>query len=283
MPCPCPVKLPAFSISSSGSYTVSNIIGDKIYSKGDEDPVIKDHVFHWLMCIESYRGFRQLYIGPWILLYHDVETCIYRLDCSVIIAFRGTESTDDLYDDLRLSFGRVFPRATRAEAYINALKGLNPWLNITLTGHSLGGAIARVVAEPSGLPSVTFNAAAPPSAPVTSKGVDYHIVFDMISAWQGPDTIRIDKGFRPARASPWSLILPYNWARDVLKGVAPAHGLDCFSNNIQGRIVSSATEDDYIRTWFLSLSIKARSYLLILMLGAGSINYRLPPVGGRTG
>ena len=63
---------------------------------------------------------------------------------------------------------------------------------IILTGHSLGGAIARCVSSQLNLPSVTFNAAAPPSNPVFNSSLEtsYHIVYDIVSAWQEPDIIR---------------------------------------------------------------------------------------------
>ena len=95
--------------------------------------------------------------------------------------------------------GRIFPRSGEALLCMSKLTELNNSLSASLTGHSLGGAIAREVGKMLHLRVVTFNAATPPSAPVTSgpSEVDYHTVFDIVSAWQSPNTVRIDKGCYP--------------------------------------------------------------------------------------
>lgn len=77
-----------------------------------------------------------------------------------VIAYKGTRptQTSDLVADLKLAMGFV---PTQAK---DALKSTVDWQghlkgrNVSLTGHSLGGALAQVVGLQTGLPFVTFNA-----------------------------------------------------------------------------------------------------------------------------
>jgi hypothetical protein len=77
-----------------------------------------------------------------------------------VIAFKGTRptQTSDLVADLKLAMGFM---PTQAK---DALKATVDWLGplkgttVTLTGHSLGGALAQVVGLQTGLDFVTFNA-----------------------------------------------------------------------------------------------------------------------------
>lgn len=242
----------------------------------DADPVIRAHAIHWLLCIETYKSPRRFYISPgWTLIYEDVETCIYKEEnqFKVIVAFRGTKAAKDIYDDTLLSLRDTYPRVEQATEYIRDLKRLNLGIAIELTGHSLGGAIARDVGKRLSIKSVTFNAAAPPSNPALSPGVDYHIVFDMISAWQSPGTIRIDKGYRPRT---YTMGIPYIWAWSILEGVAPAHALKNFANTTMGPVVTANAENREIQKWFLSLPIKGRIYLLFLLGVRGIYTMSLP-------
>lgn len=87
------------------------------------DPIIKRHEYHWRACIESYQApsNRLQRLGVWELLYSDTESCIYHLNnLAVIIGFRGTAATKDLYDDIRIVQGKIFPRAEQA---------INTWVN----------------------------------------------------------------------------------------------------------------------------------------------------------
>lgn len=239
-----------------------------LYEVRDADPIIKDHAMHWLTCIESYRTIKRPLIGSWWLAYQDVETCVYKANpCNkVIVAFRGTKAAKDLYDDFLLSYGMVFPRADEAVDFITKLMTMNPGVVIELTGHSLGGAIAREAGKRLSLKVITFNAAAPPSRPVVSQlSIDYHIVFDFISAWQSPGTVRIDKGYWPIQ--PFNgLMFPW-WIRHLFDGIIPSHQLQNFSNEKRGIRVSAAIEDDYMKKWFASLPFQGRRLVLVALLG----------------
>lgn len=229
------------------------------YNESDCDPIINENAIHWLICTETYESTRRLRIGEnedWELTYQDEETCVYKkLDRSiVIIGFRGTVAKKDLYDDALLSFGQIFPRAIEAEKFVRTVMEENPGSIIQSTGHSLGGAIARVSCEKLGLHSVTFNAAAPPTSPVRSCGtsIDYHIVFDVISAWQSPKTIRIDKGFDPITA--WFQRLTVaTWLYYSFNDIIDSHHLYHFSNEKIGRTVTAQHEDELWKKWWKSL------------------------------
>ncbi len=116
-----------------------------------------------------------------------------------ILAFRGTvASVSDIFNDVEIAVGfqcalpRVQFGLTIAGRYVKQY-------TLSTTGHSLGGAVARCVSSSYKIPSVNFNPAAPPTAPIFRQvplATNYHIVFDIISAWS-TDTIRIDTGLRP--------------------------------------------------------------------------------------
>lgn len=116
-----------------------------------------------------------------------------------ILAFRGTvASVSDIFNDVEIAVGfqcalpRVQFGLTIAGKFIKQY-------SLSTTGHSLGGAVARCVGFNFKIPSVNFNPAAPPTAPVYKNvplATNYHIVFDIISAWS-TDMIRIDVGLRP--------------------------------------------------------------------------------------
>ena len=248
----------------------------------DADPIIKPHAMHWRVCIESYERNRLSLIGEWYLVYEDIETCIYvhLKEKRAIIGFRGTDATKDLYDDTKLTLNKIPPRATQAIAFVTEFRTLNPALSIELTGHSLGGAIARITGDDQNLKSITFNSAAPPSAPVISGRDEtaYHIVFDVVSAWQSPNVTRIDKGYWPI-ASFWYSMIPMIWLWHVFDGIIPSHSLSNFSKERPGTVVSAETENRYMRKWFRSLPSSGRRYIIIFLMGtSGVFMTSLPPI-----
>lgn len=76
-------------------------------------------------------------------------------DGYTIIAFRGTAQAADGIADIKLTGGMNTTYFSQGEDYVQRFSG-DP--NTVLCGHSLGGAIAQVVANRRQLPMVSFNA-----------------------------------------------------------------------------------------------------------------------------
>ncbi len=102
---------------------------------------------HW-RCVEEYseRGF-----AAKLWLSSESE--------SAVLGIRGTATPWDALQDLRLLIGRE-PRSWRKgrAALQRARERCGAGGSVLLTGHSLGGAFAALLAEDQGLPAVTFNA-----------------------------------------------------------------------------------------------------------------------------
>lgn len=116
-----------------------------------------------------------------------------------ILAFRGTvASASDIFNDVEIAVG--FQCALpRVQFGLEIAGKFVKQYTLSTTGHSLGGAVARCVGYNYKIPSINFNPAAPPTAPFLKQvplATNYHIVFDIISAWS-TDMIRIDTGLRP--------------------------------------------------------------------------------------
>jgi hypothetical protein len=79
-----------------------------------------------------------------------------RQDGCRALAFRGTDDTADVFrDDVAIALGRVPPQIEYALAFARSV-GLSQ--QDAVTGHSLGGALALLVAAADNHPAVTFNA-----------------------------------------------------------------------------------------------------------------------------
>jgi alpha-beta hydrolase superfamily lysophospholipase len=70
----------------------------------------------------------------------------------IVIAIRGTQLSDsgDLVADGRIAAGQTPDQYYDAMAFYSAVKAENPNADISLTGHSLGGALASLVAAKTG-------------------------------------------------------------------------------------------------------------------------------------
>lgn len=80
----------------------------------------------------------------------------------VVIAYRGTNNLipggGDLMEDIRIGRGRPPQTSKRANDLYLSVKQAFPSAQISVTGHSLGGGLAQMVAAISGVYGVTFNA-----------------------------------------------------------------------------------------------------------------------------
>lgn len=255
------------------------------YTTKDASPKIFPHAIHWVACYESYDNYPPRHnIDGWALLQaaSNRKYTIYRRYNQVIIAFPGTVGAEDIMNDAILSTpsgSNTFPNAVEAIVYVkNLISSIftDPEIVITVTGHSKGGAVARVVAESLGLGVVTFNAAAPPTAPVRNNlvgSVNYHIVFDPISAWQSP-CVRLDNGYRPSskRAIPLiGIFLKNHFKRTAIVPMLEAHRLDNFSKNFGLEEVNERFEDNLWKEWFNGLP-KVYKVLWLLFIGAPAIS-----------
>ncbi len=79
-------------------------------------------------------------------------------DNKIVIVFRGTNDIKDLYNDIYISGTMLPPQIVNARKFYEKIKKDFPNQKIYLTGHSLGGTIAAVIAAESGESAVTFGA-----------------------------------------------------------------------------------------------------------------------------
>jgi pimeloyl-ACP methyl ester carboxylesterase len=88
--------------------------------------------------------------------WNGFQAATFNRDGVTVIVFRGTSQAMDIGADLRLGTGMNTSYFSDGEAY--AAGAAPPGDNVYVCGHSLGGAIAQVVANRGGYKMVTFNA-----------------------------------------------------------------------------------------------------------------------------
>ena len=76
----------------------------------------------------------------------------------IIIAYRGTESGQDIRNDVAMAKSKIPAQTTDALKIYDKVKREHPNADITVTGHSLGGSLAEIVSGIRGNLAVTFNA-----------------------------------------------------------------------------------------------------------------------------
>ncbi len=231
------------------------------------DPLIRDHAIHWVLCNEAYQTKRREEIDGWELLEEEYDLCTYTRDDFCIVAFRGTYDLKDVGIDYLISRpGLPNPKVHYSKDLIVQL--IDKGYMIQVTGHSLGGDTARQIGRMFGLGVVTFNCAAPPTNPASSGSneVHYHIVFDLISAWQ-EGAIRIDKGYRPkdtplgTRAAPLMLggaLANSLFEAQALKPLAEAHSILNFSMGKFGVLMNTEKENILWQKWFQKIPISMK-------------------------
>lgn len=251
-------------------------------STSQADLIIKEHAIHWVFANEVYSSVRASNIEGWSLLENDnIDTCAYEKDGLIIAAFRGTYDFNDVKIDVSISLpGGANEKVHQAKIFMEDLMDEYDCL-VQVTGHSLGGDTARQIGRMYGLGIVTFNCAAPPSNPQV-KGdneVHYHIVFDLISAWQD-GCVRIDKGYRPKEPSVAirkAVLMPGSYLAKVIanglavKPLAEAHSILAFDNRRRGILINNKTEYTYWTKWFNKLPMTIR-----ITFFAYTKNTRLP-------
>jgi hypothetical protein len=244
--------------------------------------VAPQHRIHWVLAKEVYATARRPNIEGWLLVVSKLDTCIYVMADQAIVSFRGSFSPLDITADIQLATPGQESNVAKIGPAVELVAGFlseNPSTTIQTTGHSLGGAVARAVSQSLGLGCITFNGAAPPTNPVTNgpKECDYHIVFDIISAWSHPSTIRIDQNFRPInpfRNIPFigTTLSPY-FEFTAVAEILKAHSIDNFTR--PGKIVSNEDETFIMQHWFHRLP----SFFQVIFLRLTHNNH-LPAVDG---
>lgn len=254
MSCSCKEGLDRYSYGASvvdfGPFTTTT---------QQADPLIRNHAIHWVLCKEAYARQRRYAIEGWVYQPQasSGDTAVYADGNHVIIAFRGTATLVDIHNDIQLSRpgqSCSFEKSKSMSVYVARLLETDPLTLIQLTGHSLGGAIARCVGGRLGLGVVTFNCAAPPSSPAMSYSnqIHYHIVFDIISAWQSSAT-RIDKRYSPRRFGLLTRFLQKLFYDMAIAPMLKAHEIDNFSNERTGMVIRASDEQRVWHNWFTRL------------------------------
>jgi hypothetical protein len=153
---------------------------------------------------DSYKGLR-------------AATYVSADNTQLVIAFRGTDLDAGALTAIKNiasdgSFGTGIPSANliasvhEAANYVRSIQDKFPGANITLTGHSLGGAIAQIIGQATGYTTDAFNApgaggslgaalnllspviglSALARAPVASANTNYRIYGDVVSQFGSP-------------------------------------------------------------------------------------------------
>jgi hypothetical protein len=132
------------------------------------------------------------------ILEGDSDYMVFRRlsDQGIIVACRGTRDTTDVIPDVFIALGllRFHPRSKKILAVVDRYKYMG--MDVSVTGHSLGGKLAALIGATEGVLAVTFNQGASPmdSNPAVVEiqekllGYNYNNVIHVTTAIDGVST-----------------------------------------------------------------------------------------------
>lgn len=146
------------------------------------------------------------------------QAATFRKGGQIVIAFRGTAQAMDAAADLKLGTGMNSTYFSSGDDYARQYRDVP---NVFLCGHSLGGAIAQVVANRGGFKFATFNA--PGVAVVASRNI-------------GSASLTMSV-IRTAGMLASALRHPIQAGQDVAAAFNTVHGLNvCLANDAVSKI-----------------------------------------------
>ena len=120
------------------------------------------------LCANAVYDRNVIKIGPWVRLGEPygqesfgfyASAFLHENGRELIVAYRGTDDLVDAIDDVTIFLGKYPNQAIHAEKTLQEIISKRRNINsIYLTGHSLGGGLASLMADAHNLPAVTFNA-----------------------------------------------------------------------------------------------------------------------------
>ena len=198
-------QLLANSLSNYLRQTEGDTVG-KIYNVNETPDTAApwlptEHAVFAVLTKHFYKTPKTVYNG-WQLVFKQPRIGVYSMKDMHIIVFRGTQDFEDVIDDLNVA-GFSRKPVTLIDEGQTVIDKFRSSTKIILTGHSLGGYAAQMLAERNGLKSIVFNPAAPATnppriGPGKGKGIAYHVVGDLVSTHVDitkNDLLRVDFGY----------------------------------------------------------------------------------------
>jgi glutathione peroxidase-family protein len=196
-------------------------------SKRIDFPTNNPHAIHEHLASAAYHNNPESIHGYKIdQALSDKETKVFvNQKGKVIVSFRGTAATQDLVSDLGIVTGDRGARFIKSLDVTKKAIAKYGQENVEVTGHSLGGTIARHVSEKLGLKGKAFNPGASPFEAVTGHVERGHHIKTIINIGD-PISNSLIGGANvetrlPSQPSPHSIESPFNKNGSVKEQFVP--------------------------------------------------------------